>query len=111
MDNLTIGFILVGLALVLLVAELFLTTGGVLLVAAGIADLIGLAMIFTYGDVYLGVITLTAEAIILPLFAGLAFYVWPRTPMGRRLILRRSAQDEDTLAAMPEIQELEHLRG
>jgi membrane-bound serine protease (ClpP class) len=111
MDNLTIGFILVGVALVLLVAELFLTTGGVLLVAAGIADLIGLAMIFTYGDPYLGVVTLAAQAIILPLFVALAFYVWPHTPMGKRLMLRRATRDDDTLASTPAIQGLEELRG
>jgi membrane-bound serine protease (ClpP class) len=111
MDNLAIGFILVGVALVLMVAELFLTTGGVLLVAAGIADLIGLTMIFIYGDPYMGLITLGAEALILPLFAALAFYVWPRTPMGRRLMLRRERHEDDTLASTPAIQELEQLRG
>lgn len=111
MDNLTIGFILVGVALVLLVAELFLTTGGVLMVAAGIADLIGLSMIFIYGDPYIGFTTLAAEAVILPLFAALAFYVWPNTPMGRRMILRAQSHGDDTLAATPAIQELEQLRG
>jgi membrane-bound serine protease (ClpP class) len=31
--------------------------------------------------------------------------------MGKRLILRRAAKNVDTLAELPEIQELEHLRG
>jgi membrane-bound ClpP family serine protease len=111
MTNLTLGFILVAVALVLMVGELFLTTGGVLLVVAGIADLIGLTMIFLDGDPYIGLITVAAEALVLPLFAGLALYVWPRTPMGKRLILRRVAKNADTLAELPVIQELEQLRG
>lgn len=111
MDNLTIGFILIGVALLLVVAELFLTTGGVLLIAAGIADLIGVVMVFVHGDRYIGLATLAAEAIVLPLLAILGFYVWPRTPMGRRLIMRTAEQEGATVAAIPEIQELDVLRG
>jgi membrane-bound ClpP family serine protease len=111
MDNLTIGFVLVGVAMLLLVGELFITSGGVLLVMAGIADLIGLAMIFMHGDMYLGLTTLGAEALLLPVFAVLAFHVWPRTPMGRRMILRTTGRDEETLAQMPAMKEFEALRG
>lgn len=111
MDNLTIGFILIGVALLLVVAELFLTTGGVLLVIAGIADLIGVAMVFMYGDRYLGLATLVAEAVVLPLVAALGFYIWPKTPMGRRLMMRTTDQQHATVAAMPVIQELDALRG
>jgi membrane-bound serine protease (ClpP class) len=111
MDNLAIGFILIGAALVLLVGELLLTTGGVLLVMAGILDFIGVAMIFRYGDPYLGFITVAAEAILLPLAGALAFYVWPHTPMGRRLILRRTDGDGSTLASSSAFQELEQYRG
>src|SRR5438045_3454207 len=107
MDNLTLGFILIGVALLLLVAELMFTTGGILLVAAAILDLIGLVMVFAAGDRYVGLITLAAEAILLPLLAVLAFYVWPYTPMGRRLIMQTIEQEGATLAASPTNQELE----
>jgi membrane-bound ClpP family serine protease len=111
MDNLSIGFILIGAAFVLLAGELLLTTGGVLLVMAGILDLIGVAMVFYYGDRYLGFVTVAAEAILLPLAAALALYVWPHTPMGRRLILRNADRAGSTLAATPIYRELEQLRG
>ena len=111
MDNLAIGFILIGAAIVLLLGELFLTTGGVLLVMAGILDLIGLAMVFMHGDAYIGFVTLAAEAILLPLLAGLMFYIWPHTPMGRRLIMKRMDPDGSTLASSEVFQELEQLRG
>jgi len=111
MDNLTIGFILIGVALLLIVGELLLTTGGVLLVIAGIADLIGVAMVFVYGDRYLGIAVLAGEAILLPVIAVLGFYIWPHTPMIRRLIMKSDDQEFATVAAIPEIQELEGLRG
>jgi membrane-bound ClpP family serine protease len=111
MDNLAIGFILIGAAFVLLAGELLLTTGGVLLVMAGILDLIGVAMVFRYGDTYLGFVTIAAEAVLLPLAAALALYVWPHTPMGRRLILRSGDHAASTLANSSNYQELELLRG
>jgi membrane-bound ClpP family serine protease len=109
-DNLTLGFILIGIALVLTVAEFLLPTGGVLLVLAGCADLVGLVMVFYYGDRYLGFALLAAEAIVLPLLGALFVYVWPRTPMGKRMIVQ-SAADDSTLAALPANLELEALRG
>lgn len=110
MDNLTLGFILIGIALVLTVAEFLLPTGGVLLVLAGCADLVGLVMVFYYGDRYMGFAAVAAEAIVLPLLAALFVYVWPRTPMGRRMIVR-TEHDDATLAALPANLELEPLRG
>lgn len=109
-DNLTLGFILIGIALVLTVAEFLLPTGGVLLVLAGCADLVGLVMVFYYGDRYLGFALLAVEAIVLPLLGALFVYVWPRTPMGKRMIVQ-SVADDSTLAALPANLELEALRG
>ncbi len=111
MDNLTLGFILIGVALVLTVGEFLLPTGGVLLVLAGCADLVGLVMVFYYGDRYLGFATLAIEAVILPLLAGLFVYIWPRTPMGRRMMVRSESADETTIASMPANMELAPLRG
>src|SRR5262245_51541997 len=109
MDELGWGFILIGIALLLVIAELFLTTHGVLLIVGGIVDLIGIIMIFTYGDYRIGLATLAGEAVVLPLLAVLAFYVWPHTPMGRRLIMQTVDQENATLASVN--QEFEALRG
>ena len=110
-DNLTLGFILIGVAFLLVVAEFMLPTGGMLLLLAGCADLVGLVMVFYFGDRYLGFATMAVEAIVLPVLAALFVYVWPRTPMGRRMIVRSSEQQDATVAAMPENVELEQLRG
>lgn len=110
MDNLTIGFVLITLAVVLAAAELVIPSGGAILVIAAILDLIGLLMIFVYGDWYVGFATLVGQAILLPIFAVLAMYIWPRTPFGRRMIVEGTTSEEK-LVAFPGGEELERLRG
>jgi membrane-bound serine protease (ClpP class) len=44
-----------------------------------------------------------------PAVIGLAFYVWPRTALGRRLML--PPEHDATVAALPVNLELEQLRG
>lgn len=110
MDNLTVGFVLITFAVVLAAAELVIPSGGAILVVAAILDLIGLLMIFVYGDWYVGFATLVGQAILLPIFAVLAMYIWPRTPFGRRMIVEGTPSDEK-LVAFPGGEELERLRG
>lgn len=110
MDNVTIGLILIVLAIVLAVGELFIPTGGALFVIAAILDLIGLLMVFLYGDWYLGFGVLVAEAILLPLLTILGLYLWPRTPWGRRMIVS-GQPDEDKLVAFPGGEGIERLKG
>jgi membrane-bound ClpP family serine protease len=44
-----------------------------------------------------------------PLLGGLLFYLWPYSPMGRKLI--RATEENVTVASMAANQELEGLRG
>ncbi len=110
MDYLTIGFALIALAVVLAAAELVIPSGGSILVVAAVLDLIGILVVFVYGDVYLGFATLVGQAILLPIFVVLAMYIWPRTPFGRRMIVEGQPTDEK-LVAFPGGEELEQLRG
>ena len=59
MDNLTLAYVLIALGLLLLVAELFLPTGGVLFVLSVGALIVGVAMTFAY-DQSTGMVTLVA---------------------------------------------------
>jgi membrane-bound serine protease (ClpP class) len=111
MTNLSIAYILIVLGFVFLLLEVFLTTGGLLIVLAVVCDLVGVVMVFYFGDSFRGFITLAVVTLTMPLFAGFMFYIWPRTPMGRRLMLRRQKAAEDTIAAMPELSDLERMRG
>lgn len=108
MDNLTVAYVLIALGLVLLVAELFVPTSGTLFLACSVCLLAGIVMSFYYGDASTGMVTLLCVFVAVPALATVAMYFWPRTPMGRRLILR----DQDaTIAQMPVNLELEALRG
>jgi membrane-bound serine protease (ClpP class) len=102
-------WLLIALGFVLLFAELFLPTGGVLFVLSIAALIVGVGMIY-YSDPSLFLIALIFVVVVVPTFLGVAFYYWPRTSMGKRFFL--AGPDEDaTLASTPINQELEQLRG
>jgi membrane-bound serine protease (ClpP class) len=102
-------WLLIALGLLLLVAELFLPTGGVLFVLSVAALIVGVGMTY-YSDPATFLITLIGVIVGAPVLFGLAFYYWPKTSMGKRFFL--SGTDEDaTLASTPVNLELEQLRG
>src|SRR5438105_1070972 len=95
----TLGYLLVAAGLILMAAELLLPTGGILFVL-GIGGLIGgVAMTFAYEPMH-GLILLIALFIILPIAGPLLLHYWPRTPVGRRLMLA-GPDDDAAVAAMP----------
>jgi membrane-bound serine protease (ClpP class) len=108
MEPLTVAYLLIVLGLALLVAEVFIPSGGLLFVGSTLAIIAGVAMAFVYGDSSTGMLTLLVVFVAGPILAAAALYYWPRTPMARRFIL----PDQDaTLAQMPVNLELEQLRG
>ncbi len=105
----TLGYLLVVAGLVLMAAELLLPTGGVLFVV-GIGGLIaGVAMTFAY-DATHGLVLLIALFVLLPIAGPALLRLWPRTPMGRKLVLG-GPEDDAAIAGMPVNLELESLRG
>lgn len=111
MDNLTLAYVLIGFGIVLLAAELFLPTGGILFGVAMVAELAGVGMIFAYGEESSGWIALCGVFVLIPLFGAAMLYVWPRTPLGRRLIQQVEESEQTTVASMPVVQEMAELRG
>jgi membrane-bound ClpP family serine protease len=109
MYDLTFAYALIALGLVLLIGEGFLYTHGVLFVLALAALVVGITMTFT-ASAPLGVGTLIAVLIAVPILMAVAMHYAPRTPIGRRFFLNAPAEDE-TLASTPENLELEQLRG
>lgn len=105
----TLGYLLVALGLILMAAELLLPTGGILFVIGIGGMIVGVAMTFSY-DATRGLILLIALFVLLPIAAPVLLHYWPRTPVGRRLVL--GGPDEDAaIATMPVNLELEGLRG
>ena len=107
--NLSLAYVLIGAGFLLMVAELFIPSGGVLSVLSACGILAGIVMAF-FHDTSTGLWTLLAVCIALPVVGGLALHYWPKTPMGRRFFL--TAPDENaTVAFLPENLEMEELRG
>jgi membrane-bound ClpP family serine protease len=108
-DNLILAYALILLGLVLLVAELFIPTFGVLAAISVGALVFGLAITFA-NDTSIGFVTLVAVFIIAPALLAVMFNYAPKTRFGRRLFLTGPEEDE-TVANMPVNLELEQLRN
>ena len=106
---LTLGLALVAAGFLLMAAELFIPTGGVLFVLSVSSIALGVALTFLHGTTA-GLCTLVGVFVAGPAFGGVLMRLWPRTPLGKRFFL--TAPDEHaTVAAMPANQELEKLKG
>jgi membrane-bound ClpP family serine protease len=106
---LTLGLALVAAGFLLLAAELFIPTGGILFVLSVSSIAIGVALTFLHGPTA-GLCTLVGVFVAAPVFGTLLMKVWPRTPLGKRFFL--TGPDENaTVAALPVNQELEQLKG
>ena len=108
-NNLTLAYALIVVGFLLLAAELFIPTSGVLFVASVACVAGGVVMAF-YHDVSVGLVTLIAVFVALPVVGGVLLHYWPKTPMGRRFFL--AVPDEDaTVASLADSQEMAELRG
>lgn len=112
MENgpLILALILIAAGILLVLAELFLPTGGILFALAIGALVVGVALPFLYGDSYTGLLLMVGVLILLPVLNVLMVYIWPHTVLARRLTTGGPEEDA-TLAAMPVYLELESLRG
>ncbi len=109
MTTLMLAYALIAAGLVLMAAELFLPTHGVLFGLGLAGEVIGVILAFGAGF-STGVTTLAVVVVVVPLAGAVALYLWPRTPMGRRLVLH-APDDDAAVANMPAMLELERLRG
>lgn len=104
----SILLLLVGLGLIAL--ELFLPSGGVLGILAALAIIGSLAVAFNGGWVT-GLSMLVATMVILPLVMAAAIHFWPRTPIGRLIVLATPNSDDDILPDEPAYRQLKDLIG
>jgi membrane-bound serine protease (ClpP class) len=78
MDYLTLALILIGLGVLLLLAEILLPTGGILVVAALLFFALGVGTILYYGSTSEAVVALVGLAIGLPAFGYVSVSAWRR---------------------------------
>jgi membrane-bound serine protease (ClpP class) len=108
-SNLTLGLTLVLGSFLLLFAELFIPSGGILFVLAVAGMAVGVAFTF-FHSFTAGVGTLVGVLIAAPTLLTILLHYWQRSALGRRFFLTGPAE-EATVAAMPLNKELEELRG
>jgi membrane-bound serine protease (ClpP class) len=107
--SLTLGMVLIVAGFLLLAAELFVPSGGVLFILSVAAIAIGVVLTFSY-DTTVGLFTLIAVFIALPIVASAMLHFWPKTRIGKRMFLTGTAE-EDTVASLTVNKELESLKG
>jgi len=100
--------LLLALALVLLVAEVFVPSGGVIGVAAFISLSLSLYQAFSHSR-ETGYSFLAADVVLLPLVFALAMYLWPKTPLARRVFLKPPGPEDFENSHSPH--RLDHLIG
>lgn len=104
----SILLLLLGLGLIAL--ELFLPSGGVLGLLAGLAIIGSLTVAFS-GGLATGLGMLLATVVILPLVLAAAVHYWPRTPIGRLIVLETPASEDEVLPDAPAYRQLKDLIG
>lgn len=101
---------LVLLGIVLLVLEMFIPSGGALAVLVAIVFLVAICWGFSE-SIYVGGTTLLAIAMLVPAFLVMFVYWWPKTPLGRRMVLKRSPEQDTSLDVDDEDERLRSLIG
>jgi membrane-bound serine protease (ClpP class) len=109
MDPLYLAYLLIAVGVILVIAELFVPTGFILVVVGVCCALVGVGLLFVHGSMENALMALLSLCVGGPLLGGLVFYLWPYSPMGRKLI--RTAEDSGTVATMTGNAGLEALRG
>jgi membrane-bound serine protease (ClpP class) len=110
MDHLFWSAILLLVGLLLVVGEVFVPSGGLLGFLAVAAVLASVTMAFFSSGVQTGLLFLTVAVVAVPVTLSLAFRWWPKTPMGKRLLLEPRRGDE-VLPDSPQRRRLRDLVG
>jgi membrane-bound ClpP family serine protease len=108
MSTLAWPLLLLALGLLLLISEVFIPSGGLI----GFLALccLGLSLWRAFQQsTGLGLNFLLADCLLIPLAAAVALHYWPRTPVGRRVLLTRPSPEE--FEASHSNRRLDHLVG
>lgn len=108
MSTLAWPVLLLAFGLILLAAEVFIPSGGLIGLLA--LSLVGVSLYTAFRQsTDLGMKFLIADFMLMPLAVALALYIWPKTPLARRVFLRPPTAED--LAEAPAGGRLDHLIG
>jgi membrane-bound ClpP family serine protease len=110
MDPLAWSALLLVLGLVLVMVEVFVPSGGILGLSSIAALASGIVLAFYHRGLEAGFLFLVIAAVAVPTVLTMAFRWWPKTPMGRRVLLDVPSGDE-VLPDSPQRRTLRQLVG
>lgn len=110
MDPLAWSVLLLVLGLALVCLEVFVPSGGVLGFLALGSLVAGIVLAFYHRGAQVGLLFLLVTAVAVPVAVMFAFRYWPKTPMGRRILLGVPSAEE-VLPDSPQRQKLRQLVG
>jgi membrane-bound ClpP family serine protease len=110
MDPLVWSALLLLLGLILVSVEVFIPSGGVLGVLSIASLMAGIILAFYHRGPEIGFLFLAITAVAVPTALAMAFHWWPKTPMGRRLLLDLPSSEE-VLPDSPQRRTLRQLVG
>lgn len=110
MDPLAWSALLLLLGLLLVMVEVFIPSGGVLGFLSITSLVAGVILAFYHRGAEVGFLFLTVTAVALPVTLMMAFRWWPKTPMGRRILLD-VPKSEEVLPDSPERRWLRQMVG
>ncbi|MCS7047298.1 MAG: hypothetical protein NZO58_13145, partial [Gemmataceae bacterium] len=93
MENLVLAYILIVVGLILMAAELFLPTAGVVGVVGVAGVIAGVAIAFNQSTTQ-GMVSVVVILVIVPSLGPVLLNYWPRTRWGKKFVL--SGTDSDT---------------
>jgi len=106
------------LGILFLVLEVFLPSGGLLMIFSLFFMGAGIVLIFYTpesegGGIRTGIITIVGLLVLLPVLGGTAFYWWPYTPMGKAVMLEKPTEEQAAVVteAQHAFEELHGLTG
>ncbi len=87
------GLGLLGAALLLLMAEVFIPSGGLLGLGSAAAAIGGIVVLFRYNQTW-GLLGILGVLVMGPMAFGFALKIWPSTPIGRRMLLGDRTEED-----------------
>ena len=85
------GLVLIGVAIFLVVVELFVPSGGIIAVVAALTAIAGVVSLFVHDPMW-GLIGLVGVAVATPIVVIGGFRIWSSTKIGRQMLGEESEQ-------------------
>jgi len=87
--------LLLAAGVALIVLELFIPSGGILSVLSVAAVAAAIALAYFYYGAVVGTVFFGVAVVVMPVVLVLALRWWPNTPLGRRILIKPPASEEE----------------